>query len=160
MGSNKKLLAFLFILCAMALTVMILALFCGKHTGFADFVPPPFDSAACEGVPDIPKEINWQELDAKVFQVSVCGEVTASGNAATVWLTNPASNTVWMKLRVLDMDGNILGETGLIKPGEYLKEVCLSKVLEVGTPIILKIMTYEPETYYSMGSISLNTTIY
>ena len=139
---------------------MILALSSEKQMSKTEFVPPPFDIAACEGVPDIREEKSYQELDAKVFRVSLCGEVRICENTATVWLTNPISNTVWMKMRVLDMDGNILGETGLIKSGEYLKEVCLDTVPEAGTPVVLKIMTYEPETYYSMGSISLNTVIY
>ena len=81
------------------------------------------------------------------------------GKKATVYLTNNAENKVYIKLRVLDADGNSLGETGLIKPGEYVKDVELSKVLAAGTSIKLKIMSYEPETYMSMGSAVLNTKI-
>jgi len=160
MKSEKKSLILCLILCVLALATMLLALSFGEKTIQADFVPPPFDSAACIGTPDIPEEVSWQELDAKVFRVSVCGEIRISGNMAMVWLTNPASNEIWMKMRILDMDGKILGETGLIKPGQYVKTVPLDKVPKVGTPVVLKVMTYEPETYYSAGSISLNTTIY
>ena len=40
-----------------------------------------------------------------------------------------------------------------------LKYVTLSKTPEVGTKIKLKIMGYEPHTYYSAGAASLNTQI-
>ena len=62
-------------------------------------------------------------------------------------------------LPVFDEQGNMLGETGLIKPNEYVKYVTLSKTPEVGTKIKLKIMGYEPHTYYSAGAASLNTQI-
>ena len=51
-----------------------------------------------------------------------------------------------------------MGETGLIKPGEYVKNVTLSKTLDAGEKIKLKIMGYETETYESAGSVSLNVT--
>ena len=148
------------VLCVLALAAMILVLTLGRKQIQEDFTPPPFDPNACVGVPEVSADASWNDFDAEVFRVSVCGEIRWEGNTADVWLTNPASNTVWMKLRVMDMDGNILGETGLIKPGEYLEEICLSKVPVAGTPIVLKIMTYEPETYHSAGSISINTAIY
>ena len=76
-----------------------------------------------------------------------------------MWLTNPVSNTVWLKVRVLDEKGNTLGETGLIKPGEYVQSVTLDTVPKTGKPIVLKIMAYQPDTYYSEGAVSLNTKI-
>ena len=81
------------------------------------------------------------------------------GNNAAIYLTNPAENKVWLKLRVLDESNNILGETGLIRPGEYVKDVELTENLTAGTKIKLKIMGYEPETYFSAGSATLNTAI-
>lgn len=52
-----------------------------------------------------------------------------------------------------------MGETGLLKPGEYVKTVTLTKTLAAGENIKLKIMGYEPETYESAGSVSLNVTV-
>ena len=81
------------------------------------------------------------------------------GSNAAVYLTNPAENEVWLKLRVLDGNGNILGETGMIRPGEYVKDVALTENFTAGTKIKLKIMGYEPETYFSAGSATLNTAV-
>ena len=66
---------------------------------------------------------------------------------------------MWLKVRILDVGGNILGETGLVRPGEYVQTVALTTIPKPGTPITLKIMAYEPDTYYSMGAGTLNTTV-
>ena len=45
----------------------------------------------------------------------------------------------------------------MLRPGEYVRAVALSRSLQTGEPVKLKIMGYEPETYYSAGSVVLNT---
>lgn len=145
-------------LCITMLLVMVISLqYGGKQTQGA-FTPPPFAENAVQGTPNVPNSLGWGELDAQVYKVSLCG-VFQPKEVVDIWLTNPASNTVWMKLRVLDMEGNILGETGLIRPGEYLQSICLDSVPPSGTAIQLKIMAYEPNTYHSAGAVSLNTTV-
>lgn len=145
-------------LCLVAVTVMVVVL-CIPKEQKGEFIPPPFDSAAVVGVPAVPDGLGWQALDANAFKVSVCGKIIPVGSTADVWLTNPSDNTVWLKLRVMDAEGAILGETGLIKPGEYVQSVSLTTTPSVGTPIVFKIMAYQPDTYYSEGAVSLNTTI-
>ena len=153
MGPRKMLMA-AGVLCALALGAMVLALTLGREQVWQEFTPPPFDANAPEVT-----DPSWREFDAGVFRVSLSGEIRVLGNAAALWLTNPAENDVWMKLRILDREGHILGETGLIRPGEYLKEVYLEEVPPLGTEVVLKIMTYEPETYHSAGSITVHTAI-
>jgi len=118
-----------------------------------EFTPPPFDSTAVVGTPTVPDNLGWQELDAQVYKVGICGKFISKGNTADVWLTNPESNTVWLKVRVLDEKGNTLGETGIIKPGEYVQPVTLDTVPKTEKPIVLKIMAYQPDTYYSEGAV-------
>lgn len=148
------------VLCVLSLAVMVFALTRQEpQTVMGEFTPPPFDAAAVVGSPAVPDGFGWQELDAKVYKAGICGKFIPKGNTADVWLTNPESNTVWLKVRVLDEKGNTLGETGLIKPGEYVQSVELDNVPKAGKPIVLKIMAYQPDTYYSEGAVSLNTTI-
>lgn len=143
-------------ICVLSLIVMIFALTGQKEPQAAgEFTPPPFDSAAVVGTPAVPDGLGYSELDCQVYKVSLCGKPGANGD---IWLTNPETNTVWLKVRVLDEKGNILGETGLLRPGEYVRTVALSAVPKSGTPITLKIMAYEPDTYHSAGAASLNTT--
>ncbi len=79
--------------------------------------------------------------------------------AADVWLTNPSGSAVWLKVRILDENDNILGESGLIRAGEYVRSVQLTAVPSATANISLKIMAYEPDTYYSAGSARLNTVL-
>ena len=148
------------VLCVLSLAVMVFVLTRQEvQTEMGEFTPPPFDSTAVVGSPAVPDGLGWQELDARVYKVGICGKFIPKGNSADIWLTNPESNTVWLKVRVLDEKGNTLGETGLVRPGEYVQSVPLDNVPKVGTPIVLKIMAYQPDTYYSEGAVSLNTTI-
>ena len=69
------------------------------------------------------------------------------------------NNNIWVKIRVLNSDKEIIGETGLIKPGQYLESVTLTQKVKTNDQIIYKIMGYEKDEYISAGSISLNTRI-
>lgn len=153
---NKLSLAVL--VCVLSIVVMIVTL-CYHKSEMGEFVPPSFDEAAQTGIPVVPDGLGWQELDATAFKVSVCGKIIPNGMSADVWLTNPENNTVWLKLRVLDKNGTILGETGLIRPGEYVQTVTLDTMPKAGTSIVLKLMSYQPDTYYSEGAVTLDTTI-
>ncbi len=150
------------ILCIVALTIMVLALlFSRTKEQASSFVPPSFDSLAVSGTPTVPDELGWTEVyqDGMDFKFSVCGNVTADGTTADVYFTNSSEQEVWLKLRVLDEENQILGETGLIKPKEYVKSVSLTSDFSDGEAVKLKVMAYEPDTYYSAGAVTLNTQI-
>ena len=144
-------------ICVLSLFIMIFALARQPEPVRGEFTPPPYDAAAVVGIPAIPEGLGYSELDCQAYKVSLCGKLGADG---TVFLTNPKENTVWLKLRVLDEKGNILGETGLIRPGEYVRSVLLENVPKDGSTIALKIMAYQPDTYFSEGAATLNTKIY
>ena len=144
------------LLCVVSLIVMAFALTRQPEAIKGEFTPPPFEPAAVVGVPEVPDGLGYSELDCEVYKVALCGKLNAAGD---LWLTNPESNEVWLKVRVLDEKGKILGETGLVRPGEYVRSVTLTTVPKSGSPVTLKIMAYEPETYYSAGAASLNTFI-
>ena len=156
---SKRLLYILVGICAIAIGVMIAALIITGKPVREPFTPPEFDSSAMIGAPDVPANLDWKELDAKLYKVGICGALVPDENGVDLWLTNPKDNNVWLKVRVLDADGNILGETGLIKPGEYVQTVGLQTVPPTGTQITLKVMAYEPETYYSAGAVNISTKI-
>lgn len=122
------------------------------------FTPPEFEAQALAGTPEVPEALGYAPVEAEnAFTAGICGRVVAQDMAAQVYFTNYSENSVWLKLRILDGEGNTLGETGLLRPGEYVQAVTLSKLPEDGAPIGLKIMAYEPETYYSAGAVTLNT---
>jgi hypothetical protein len=144
-----------------AFIVMMIALSATKDPPKGEFVPPAFESMAVQGVPEVPEGLEYSSpyRDGMAYRFSICANVTMDSNKATVYSTNAEGNNVYLKLRVLDENDNILGETGLLKPGEYVKDVELIQALSAGTGIRLKIMSYAPDTYLSEGSVVLNTTI-
>lgn len=147
------------LLCILSVIIMLFSIFTPK-TETGEFIPPEFDGSAILGLPNIPENVDWQEIDAKIFKFCINGRVTVNEEMADIWLYNPTENSVWLKTRVVDVDGNILGETGLIKQNEYIRSVKLNVELPVGTAIKLKIMAYQPETYYSEGAVDVKTSIF
>lgn len=91
--------------------------------------------------------------------MALCGAPAVQEGAAQLWFTNPGQNTVWLKVRIYTPDGILLGESGLLKPGQYVQAVALSPVPDAGTSIVLKVMAYEPDTYHSAGAVTLNTAL-
>lgn len=124
-----------------------------------DFVPPEFDSNAVSGTPTVPNDLGWYEVykAGMSFKAMVCGEVRIRNGVAKIYFTNPEDNTLWLKLRVMNEKGDTLAETGLIKPGEYLPEITFDQLPEDREKIILRLMSYQPDTYYSGGSVTLTT---
>lgn len=80
---------------------------------------------------------------------------------AYIYFANHAPNTTWMKIRFFNSNGELIGESGLIKPNEYLEFVTLNQKT-TNASITVKVMCYEPETYHSKGSsqITLPTIEY
>lgn len=157
-NDGKLIVSVLMVCFAVTIGVMIFALCRPNDKKSAEFTPPPFESTAQHGKPEVSENLGYSSpnRDDMSYDFAVCGNVTMEGDKAIVYLTNIEGNNAWIKLRVFDEQGNMLGETGLIKPNEYVKYVTLPKTPEVGTKIKLKIMGYEPHTYYSAGAASLN----
>lgn len=142
------------VLCVITLTGMIIALTIQPTPGFT---PPPFDNDAVYAVPEVPDGLEHSFIggDGLHFTAWVCGEIVLDGDKADIYFTNPDTNDLWMKLRILDENNDILGETGLIRPGEYVKSITFATLPDIGATVQLKLMTYEPETYMSLGAVSL-----
>lgn len=158
---NKYILPILTALCLLCICGMIFALkFGGRMTQVPSFTPPPFDTSAQSGFPETEDESHTKIYrEGMSFAAYVCGNVILKENRADVFFTNLRENSVWLKLRITDESGNILGETGLIKPGEYVQSVQFDMIPRTGQNIKMRIMAYEPDTYYSEGAVTLNTTV-
>ena len=121
------------------------------------FVPPEFDPAAQLGMPvglDASRAYNALEL-ADVAKVSMCANVNVENNAAQVYFTSHKENLGWMKIKILDEKGILLGESGLVRPGEYIESVTLFQTPKKSGLVTAKLLIYEPDTYLSLGSASV-----
>ena len=161
MAKDKKVLLLLSLACVVTVAVMIVCLCLPKKTEQKPFVAPPFDDNAISGEPSVSDGLGYSVLyqDGMSFKVGVCGKVNIVGDNAELYLTNFSDNAVWLKARFYDSKGNVLGESGLVEPGEYLKNVKLDSVPKESEKVTVKIMSYEPETYKSLGAIVLTPKI-
>ena len=163
--NNALNLILIFLVFILAVAVICVGVFIVRIADFendsetAEFIPPQFDNGAAEGMPSVPDGMGYLEVykEGMSFNSFICGEVNIIDGKADIYFTNPQKNTLWMKLRIFDEEGNVIAETGLIKPNEYLKTVNFDKVPTNNSKITMKIMTYEQDTYYSGGAVSLST---
>lgn len=123
------------------------------------FTPPPFDENAVSGVPALTAADGYNAIDAQAYIFSLCGELRAENGSTDVYLTNHAQNDAWLKLVMRDSADKLLGETGLIRAGEYVQSMHLDNVPAESSEVKLVIMGYEPETYYSVGNVTLYTML-
>ncbi len=160
-AKQSKIIYLLMAVLAASVVFMIVALCTDKGPTVGEFVPPAFESAAVQGVPQVDESLGYTELyrDGMAYRVWICGIVTMDAGDAIVNFTNVAENTKYLKLRVTNESGEILGETGLLKPGEYVERVMLTSTPSVGTKLKLKIMGYEPQDYTSAGAVTLNVMV-
>lgn len=149
--------AILFLLCVITIIVAV-----SRPSADSSFTPPPFEENAVAGTPEgIDENLLYRALEiSNGFKVSICGNpiVNDSGDA-DIYFTADKENTVFVRLLVLTEDGEQIGTTGILKPNEYVKSVRIEKEIQTDTPVILKILSYEPDTYYSMGSASAKVTL-
>ncbi|MFA5561432.1 MAG: hypothetical protein WDA00_02175 [Eubacteriales bacterium] len=154
----SPLLIALSVICCLSVAMMIYALITATHE--TPFSPPEFDRTALVGTPEVPQALGYSRLQVEQgFQAYVCGNLLADGRQVDVYFTSPETNTVWLLLRLLDEQGRVLGETGIIRPGEYVKAVTLHAAPDGEQNLQLKIVAYQPETYVSMGTVGLHTTL-
>lgn len=159
---NKKLFIAYFLVIAITIASLVFAVGAVKHYNSKNpkFSPPPFEKNAVSGKPDAKNIKSYSEMqaaDAYIF--GLCGEVTAKDGYVDVYFTSIEGNNAWLKIRILDENENIIAESGLIKPGQYIKSVKLNTEINSAINVTLKVMGYEPETYFSAGAVTLKTTL-
>lgn len=154
------------ILCALIVLIIVLPKNSdGTEDGKAkqEFVKPEFDMTAVAGVPDIDEEAlnyNVMKLNNNI-SVSACAELTLNAdNTVNPYFTSAPENEVWVRLFVYDAKGNEMGSTGVLKPGEYVKSVQLKNIPAETGLIVYKIVTYEPETYFSVGTANAQVLLH
>lgn len=157
---EQKLFVALGAACLISLIAMAIILANPKRVE-TPFEPPAFEQSVQEGEPKVPENLGWKLLyqEGMQFKAGICGILKFEEKVAQVYFTNPAENSVYMKLRITDQKGKILAESGLLKPGEYLKTIEFTARPNAGQKISMKVMTYEPADFTSAGSINLATTI-
>lgn len=158
-SGEKKRLILLEGICLLSL-IFLAVVACRERNRSTLFVPPSFEREAKQGEPQPAAGTDLVPVEVEEgFRAKVNGALRLKEGKTDVWLTAPEDNTVWLKLRIYDEKGNLLGESGILKPGQYVQSVSLSGSPGESEPVTLKLMAYTPDTWYSAGTAVLHTTL-
>lgn len=129
---------------------------------------PPFEPNAREGTPSIAadanigyspvchKDISWSAHIGDRFAPK-----TEDGQLyADVYFANDNSNVDYLMIQAIDENKSILGETGLLKPNQYVKRLFLRSCPAKGEPVRIQIISYQPEIYRNNGNIILHMIVF
>ena len=132
------------------------------HFQPAPFTHPDFDSAAVAGEPVVDERYGYSTLQVdQEYALRICGVPANDGQILELYLTNPAGNGVWFRAELLDQAGEVLYATGVLRQGQHLPTIALPQPLsDRETPITVRIVAYEPDTWQSRGNVNLNLTVY
>lgn len=145
-----------------SIVTMIIVLNSAKNNvDYTDFIPPEFEQNAVDGEPNVPENLGYSlmSLDDE-YNIYVCGKLKNEGGKVDAYFTSDINNNVWVKLQIISGTDEVMGETGIIKPGQYVKSIKLKYVPDKETEVKLKVIGYEPETYHSGGSAEMKTKLY
>lgn len=117
--------------------------------GERTFLPPQREASVKEGLPEALK--NYQELPVREgYIVGMDTNPVFKDGKLYLNAVNKEGNNVWFLVRLYQGKKRI-GETGLLKPGEYVEKIPCEKTLASGEEVLVQIVAYEPDTYHSEG---------
>lgn len=157
---QKITLAVLAVTLALALGVLLTVLLT-RDASYGEFVPPPFEEhAKTEFSSPVDEKAGYVPFGVtEEFKGALCSNVFVKDGKAEIFFTSFKESTAWARAMLLDEDGNTLGECGILKPGEHVQTVDLSYIPKANTKMTVKVLLYEPETYFSQGSYSVTVNL-
>ena len=149
---EKRIITVTAVLLVAALIATAVVFFVQKNKN--SFDPPPCDKGATSGIPTVNNDA-LQYRSVKVSEdlsFSLCMCPSYEDGEVKVLLTNDEGSSAYVRIVLFDAEDNTVGESGLIKPGEYVESVSLSITPENDMTLKAKILSYDMKTYYSRGT--------
>lgn len=155
---NKGIVTLSIIAIVLIIITIIISVWASKRE---EFIKPEFDiNAKSLTNIEIDEKLQYAEISVEEgYVVGICNNLVLDKEEnILIYFRSLNDNNVYLKLRIYDKKGNMLKETGLIKQGEQIEKIKMDNLKEE-TDVIIKIMSYDPETYYSRGTVALNAKI-
>ncbi|MCH5347838.1 MAG: hypothetical protein J1E40_00815 [Oscillospiraceae bacterium] len=160
---QKRILIVLGVLLGLAIIAIIIAAM-NRPVQRAEFTPPPMEENAVAGVPE---DVNEMMMYTKApvtedFTIALCGVPTITYDGQMrVYFTNDETNEFMIRAIILAADGKTqLGESGLLKPGEYVEYIHIDQVPKYGEELVLRVQSFEEKTYFSRGAFNMNIKVF
>jgi len=127
------------------------------------YVPPAWEENAVSGVPEPEESLNFGTIEVDGgFSFALAGTMYQQKDGSLLlYFTNPEDSGVLMMCEICEKStGEILYQSGLLSPGQYVGRLRPQHTLKNEAIIIeMKVYGFEPETYYSMGTVTLENTL-
>lgn len=126
------------------------------------YVPPDFEASAVRGVPSPPENMGYGEISAPGgFSFFVAGTMYQQEDGSLlIYLTNPSDSGYNLMCEITDQSNRTIYRSGVLRPGEYVERLEPAKQLpNEAMEIAMNVYAFEPDTWYSRGTISLNNML-
>jgi hypothetical protein len=124
---------------------------------------PRREENAVSGVPEPEESLNFGTIEVDGgFSFALAGTMYQQKDGSLLlYFTNPEDSGVLMMCEICEKStGEILYQSGLLSPGQYVGRLRPQHTLKNEAIIIeMKVYGFEPETYYSMGTVTLENTL-
>ena len=161
--SSRKRAAVITIICALAAIAIWLLVWLFACNGASLFDPNAQDGQA----PYKSAEEMQAELDRVVeegmFNISIAGAIQFDDGASegTAYIENVPGNRYNMRVRITeDATGDVLYESGVLKPNQFIEKIALTKDLDQGSyPATATFIALDPSSYDEVGQAAAKVVV-
>jgi len=124
--------------------------------------PPLWEENAVNGVPEPEESLNYGtiETDGGLIFALAGTMYQQEDGSLLLYFTNPEDSGVLMMCEIRGEGGKVLYQSGMLSPGQYVERLYPQcKLKNEAMKIEMKVYGFEPETYYSMGTVTLENTL-
>lgn len=157
-GMKKRLVFILLILC-----LFLLAGGLWYYASHTHYTPPAFATDAIEGVPSPEEHFLYGEINCQFgYHCALAANLYQQEDSGVyIYFTNPSSNQVNLKCEIRKKGTNkLLYSSDVIRPGEYIEKLYpTGSIANQSQKVIVYVYAFEPDTWYSAGTTSLELTL-
>ncbi len=127
--------------------------------GYRLFRAPEHEASAAAGTPSGENVRHYEVLPVKEgYVVGIDTSPLYRDGRLYLNIANLKDNTVWFLVRAY-IEDKLIAQTGIFYPNEYVADVPCSRKLSSNDKILIKILTYEPDTYHSEGVTQISAVV-
>lgn len=127
------------------------------------YEPPPLEPNAITGVPDVPDNLRYGELDAAGrFTFSIAATMYQEEDGAVkLFLTNHEDNEAYIMCEVVCIEsGRTIYRSGLLRPGEYVERLHPLRIIKnEAKRVEVYVYALALEDYISVGQVTLDNIL-
>lgn len=127
------------------------------------YTPPEYEVSAIVGEPNPTEDFLYGGMDtAYNFRVQMATNLYQQENGSVkVFFTNVEENDVNLMCEIIDEETEkTLYKSGVVRPGEYVESLePVEKFSNEAKDIMIKIYAFEPEDWYSAGTIEIGSVL-